>query len=239
MLADNATAMTVVAPVEGGIENSSSFEQNVKSFLKGGFKTLSIDCSKLNQVTSSHVSMLWEAHRLCSEAKVEMYLLSPPRNLIKILKLLDLDSMFSYKVEGDPHLYADEFTSDALSINLAMKKFSEFMKRLRIPDTTQFELKTVFYEVATNIRSHSGLKEGDMIQFYARPDDNRLTLVFVDCGAPFDPTMLDRPYDPEKAAREGQKRGFGIAMITKLADRLSYERRPEGKNALTLEKKWS
>ena len=239
MLTDTSPSVVLVVPREGNEQTSFEFDKSVAKTISDHPESIAVDCSQLEQVTSSHVAMLWQAYQSCTSAKIQMFLLSPPPHLMKILKLLDLDDLFNYIADPDAEQYSDEFTTDAFSINIAMRQFTEFLVRLGVPKPIEFELKTIFYEVATNIRSHSGLHPEDKIRFTVRPAKGRVTMAFVDDGAPFDPTECVRTFEPEQAARLGQKNGFGIAMINKLADKLSYTRRPEGKNVLTIEKKWS
>ena len=103
----------------------------------------------------------------------------------------------------------------------------------------RFELKTIFYEVTTNIRNYSGLKEDELIVFTARPRRDGITLTFADRGLPFNPTTQIDDFNARKAARKKQSRGFGIVMVRRMADRITYVRQAGSTNMLTLEKKWS
>jgi anti-sigma regulatory factor (Ser/Thr protein kinase) len=119
-----------------------------------------------------------------------------------------------------------------------------------------FELRSVFYEVVQNIIAYSGQTDGDVItvrgrlsktpphaplsgdstgDFADRGRNGLAMLTFIDAGVPFDPTRAPVQSNFQAAARERRHRGFGLAMIRKLTDRIEYQR-AGNENVLTIEK---
>jgi anti-sigma regulatory factor (Ser/Thr protein kinase) len=121
----------------------------------------------------------------------------------------------------------------------AMEAFLRFLNRLKLPQIIEFELRTVFYEVVTNIRMHSGISHEDPIAFSVVASPALITLRFADSGAPFDPTEHRNDDTLRTAATDGRTRGFGITMIHKLADSVRYAREGDEINVLEITKGWS
>jgi anti-sigma regulatory factor (Ser/Thr protein kinase) len=209
-----------------------------------------IDCTGLAHVSSSWVRVLWDAHEACQKARSTMHLVSPSKGLVATLRVLDLAEFFG--VVEDAHepstgggseefltsttgVYTDRFAADCASIDAALEQFIQFLGRLRISKSTEFELQTIFYEVATNIRRHAQLESGSEIAFTASATAQQLVLSFVDRGIAFDPTDGYRDFDFVAAARAGQTGGFGIAMLHRMASTISYSREHDA-NHLTIEK---
>lgn len=214
---------------------------------------LVLDCGDLERVVSSHVTLLWRANSLCQEAGVELRLLNPPLALMRVLNVLDLAHTFRFEggneadssydirdmVAADlPRAYSDSACADVNDIDQAIKRFVPFLDSLGVSATTALEVKTIYYEVATNIRCHSGLAPDDRFAIEVRADHDGLTMTFADSGRPFDPTSGDNCIDPKEAARTGKRRGFGIVMIRRLSDRLEYRRDESRGNVLTVVKGW-
>lgn len=212
-----------------------------------------LDCSAIEHPTSSHINLLWQARMLCAEQSVPLLLKSVSENLISVLRVLDLYEEFeieTYSVsdksprEGVAKPVSDgelklEFSVDSIRISAKLTEFREFLGKIRTPSERRVELETIFYEVVTNIRLHSGLGPQDVILFHALSDGSKITLEFIDYGVAFNPTDQDVGFEPKAAMREGKRRGFGLIMISRMGGRLSYERRDGNQNILTVEKQWS
>ena len=121
-------------------------------------------------------------------------------------------------------------------IEQALGRLHDFLKQLDLEEICAFDLETVFYEVTVNMILHGGLSRSDYIEFTAAPGPDQISLRFVDPGSPFDPTSHDSSFDPQVAIRTRQKHGFGLVMIKRLVDKLSYERVDNRLNVVTLEK---
>ena len=75
------------------------------------------------------------------------------------------------------------------------------------------------------------------VEVSARVIDGCLTLVIEDHGTPFDPTAKEAA-DTTLSAEERSIGGLGIHLVRELMDSLSYERTDDGRNILTMTKKW-
>lgn len=197
-----------------------------------------LDCARLKQVTSSHVNLLWQAYRQCEAARLPMELRSASQNLIRILRLLDLDGLFSFDQASQPETYQDEITVTSDGIDIGLQRFLNYLVSASVPETVMFELRTIMYETLTNIKLHSGIEVGDRVGLTATCASNKIKMRFVDAGPPFDPTARPDQIDFREAAESGQTHGFGIVMIKRLASRIGYVRSGNHTNILTIEKFW-
>lgn len=231
-------------------DSSVAFESRLRQALDGGTTLLYLDCSRLEQVTSRHINALWSAYQKCKSAGIVPRLWSASPGLLRILDKLDLSEFFvdldktqpfaSVDVAGRQEVnrgeYRDVFLSESDEINSAIHRFMTFLNGIHVPDLTAFELQTVFYEVAMNIGYHSEGPGRPSIAVTAESSDKTLQLTFMDDGKAFDPTQYMQGLDFAEAARRHQRRGFGIAMVAKLADRVTYRRQDNRMNVLIVEK---
>lgn len=246
-----STSYTIELPSDITVNVLGAFENKVLDLVAIKPHLICIDCSNLKQATSSHVNALWLAYLYCKDADVEICIASPTEQLLRVLKILDLHDLFIFdddtirtrmrkavrSISSEIlSAYADEFLAEVGSINEAMGRFKNYLKTLQMDKAVLIELGTVFYEVATNIRQHSGIGEGELIVFTARLHNERLTLVFADSGMPFDLSKRVAAYIPDDAAKSRQSRGFGLEMIRRMTDTISYRRLHDSINVLTLEK---
>jgi anti-anti-sigma factor len=244
----------VVFPGDLSDHSVASFRQRVSAVLQNRSSDLIIDCSRLEHVISSQVNLLWQAYQMCLDAGVELRLAKASPGLVRVLKALDLYDLFqdqekTQRIErcqvidtagmAGPKEYLDVFRASASGVEEAMERYLRFLDSIGIPGMLKFELRTVFYEIATNIRTHSGLHETDNIRVSANSNRSRIVLTFEDNGMPFDLTAQPAGLDIKSAANHGRKRGFGITMINRLTDHLSYTRKNGSTNVLTIEKLWS
>jgi anti-sigma regulatory factor (Ser/Thr protein kinase)/anti-anti-sigma regulatory factor len=214
---------------------------------------ISIDCSKLSAVSSSHIGILWLAWENCQKNDIKIRLLYPAPALIRVLQILNMTEFFM--LERDPEAvdknktrfiqtdiihqkYDDIFNATIDDINKALKRYENFLLQIRLPRDVAFDLKTVFYEVAYNIYDHGTLGPRDEIAFTADLYNNRIVMEFSDRGLPFDPTSQEINHHLEDAINNRRIRGFGLMMINKLIDSISYVYRDNCKNILKLEKTW-
>ena len=239
MCTETREQLRISVPVVLSDKSEYKFYEELETILRNSSDTVALECSQLTHVTSSHVNLLWQTKHKCDEANKELHLAFPTKSLLRVLQILDLDELFEYEHDDLPGQYSDEFGANSDSINVALDRFARFLSLADVPDVIKFELRTVFYEVATNIRTHSGLGENSPIHFIADPQTSGMTLTFEDEGPAFDPTTRAGELDLKRAARDGQKRGFGIVMIHKMVDKIDYDRRSNDTNVLTIHKNWS
>ena len=123
-----------------------------------------------------------------------------------------------------------------------MKHFEEFQRYLDdlgLSELSAFEMATVFYEIATNIRLHAELKAGDSVEFSSVLKEERIHLRFADPGKPFDPLWALDNYDPETALKKRWKHGLGLTLVKRIVDSLTYTRYKSRLNVVKLEKRVS
>jgi anti-sigma regulatory factor (Ser/Thr protein kinase)/anti-anti-sigma regulatory factor len=242
---------TLTLPVEISDRSQKILLKELESLLSEKPELVSLDCAHFDTISSSQIGLLWLVRQKCVEAGVDIMLLSPSSGLICVLKVLDLYDLFQYTPTRDfkatdqsadtisTSSYADEFRPEVESIDEALNNFVEFLNSLNLHHITVFELRTIFYEVSTNIRTHSGMSTNESILFTARTDDAKVVLVFADSGKQFDITKLPVELNPELAGKNKQRRGFGIALVRRLADKIEYIGERTGLNILLLEKRWN
>jgi anti-sigma regulatory factor (Ser/Thr protein kinase)/anti-anti-sigma regulatory factor len=253
MLETKISQTVLCFPADSDSQVLASLQVAADRMLASGAGDISIDCGSLTRVTSSHIGALWLLHCKCREAGVGLTILSPTQNLVQALEAVDLHNLLipglslptepsvEPRKESDDrsrHLMSSRFRATVEEIDRALSAFREFMSELMIESGFAASMETIFYEVTTNIREHSSLRENNTIEFTSEISPFGVTVQFVDSGGEFDPTKMDTTFDPELAIREGKTRGFGIAMVKKLADSISYVRRENRDNVLKITKCW-
>jgi anti-sigma regulatory factor (Ser/Thr protein kinase)/anti-anti-sigma regulatory factor len=245
---------TVRLPADLDESTLSGFREELMASLRERPEEIAIDCSLLEHASSGHINALWKALTTCERAGVPLKLSSVGYGLERVLKVLDIYDMFMveraseeppqleewrglvqtgfehFQVEIDPTL--DDITG-------ALLGFHDFLRKADVSEICAFDLETVFYEVATNIRRHSGLGPDGAISFSATLDADGIRMGFTDAGSPFDPTGKPPGFDPRQAIRNRQRNGIGLTMIRRLVDDISYERVDGTFNVVTLRKKLS
>ena len=241
-------------PANLSSESSDNFELEIESCIANSPLYLLLDCSLLKHASSAHVALLWLAHQKCQEKGTQIYLKAAPTGLIRVLEVLNLDEFFPPADEVKPfsqgpinqnnpgkdrNSYWASFKAEALSIKQALNRFGTFLADAKVPEITQFELCTVFYEVAMNIESHSKVENQSEIAFSAAISNCQIIMKFSDKGIPFDPTDIKETNKPLSAAKQKNTRGYGLYLINRLVHSSSYSREADGTNLLILEKRWS
>jgi len=228
-----------------------AFRHKLKELVDHGSSEIRLDCSALDPVHSSHIGLLWQARETCEEAEIALLLNNAKAGLVRSLEVLDLLEFFTlanYAVkpdrdeEAEPHAVPSvsscrlTFAATPAGVDEGLEDFLAFLRGLPLAKETAFDLRTAFYEVATNIRSHAGVNAGVDVAFDASLGEQGLTMVFRDRGVPFDPVSREDTLDLHKAAQDRQTRGFGLSLIKRLIDDWSYEY-TDNANVLTLIKK--
>ncbi|HMQ53291.1 MAG TPA: ATP-binding protein [Anaerolineae bacterium] len=91
-------------------------------------------------------------------------------------------------------------------------------------------------EACTNIIEHAyGGESQNEIRLSYRLTDDRLQVIILDHGAPFDPTQPS-DFDPQAPLAERRSRGMGLFLIQNLVDHLAYASNLPDGNQLTLTK---
>ena len=232
--------------------NSKELLSDVRNSIKKSPAEIILDCSQLTQVVSSHINILWQIRLDCDKANISLKLESVPERLKRVLQILDLYELFVQESEEPVKLDQTEvtkgsipenakfktvFTSSSEQIGQALLQFKKFLDNLALPQVFSFELETVFYEVATNIRLYGEVRKSDQIQFSIQPENNKLIMIFKYNGIHFDPTLYNYDFDPAETAKLRKKRGYGLTMIKRMTDSINYQRIGNSTNVLVLEKK--
>ena len=253
-LVQNETDVAVRLPEDLGGEDISRFEAELRQVLAGSPDCILIECSNLSRVTSGHVGAIWLARSICEETGTRLSLSSASQSLIRVLKALDVYECFS-TVDGwdetEPQVARSssgrsfretgslklKFCLTAIEINRALEELKRHLLSAGVEDITAIAVETLLYEAATNIRNHSGLDSQSEAGLTVCFNGDSVILKIVDHGREFDPTTAPGQFDPEVAISKRQKHGFGIAMMRRLSDSMSYARENGLHNVLTITKK--
>ena len=253
MLTDTQkTTVTCKLPGDFSVEAQETFIDELKQKCNNNTRKVIIDCSQIYMGTSRHIGMLWEAKSYCDNISVELVLRSVTLGLLRVLKVLDLFDLF---IDDEPTLIDNgkksvsdkpciaesfllEFKAEVNNISRALEQLRQFLKKMLVPEDILIELETIFYEVATNIYLHGQMDNFQGIKFSLKQIEDRLVMKFVDQGQAFDPTVRIEQLNPHAAIKKKQKRGFGLYMISRMTDKISYSRLENRYNELILEKNW-
>lgn len=234
---------TVTLPGSLLPQAGDQFAAVVQQLLDSGSRLLLLDCSEIEQLYSGHVRLMWSAHELCTKHGASLRLVSVRPDIIRILKLLDLLEFFPFRMSDESHGYAEAVGSSGESVRDALIGFEDYLRKIGAPETVLTDARIIFYEITTNILNHANLDPTEVIIVTAILTSNdssrELVIRFTDNGVPFDSAQPQPQLVPENAAAEGRTRGFGLIMVTKLADSISYERHRSTFNLITAKKRWS
>ena len=103
------------------------------------------------------------------------------------------------------------------------------LDHLNVGDATVDEIVLALTEACANVVEHSG--ESNDYEVAVRIDDDTCRISVWDEGAGFEVPDLSQPFDP---TAEG---GAGLVLMRALVDELAFERDPDGRHRVTLEKR--
>ena len=114
--------------------------------------------------------------------------------------------------------------------------FAELAEEHALPADVRRSINVALDELVANAHSHGQTgSEPHSVTVEVKVDRERVTVIFTDDGAPFDPFERDAP-DTSLSVEEREIGGLGIHLVSQLMDQVSYERR-EGQNVVVLVKK--
>lgn len=123
----------------------------------------------------------------------------------------------------------------------SLEKISEFVveaaHQAGLDSHETYQVDLAVDEACCNIIDHAygGEGLGEMqISVEIKPD--KLTVILVDRGQPFDPSKVPEP-KLDIPLEQVKRRGAGFYLIRKIIDELHYERTPQGKNIMVLVKR--
>ena len=112
-------------------------------------------------------------------------------------------------------------------------RFREFAEERGFPEDLKHKMSVIIDDLLNNVISHAFPEGGEHeIEVRAEQVGNRLTVTITDDGIPFNPLLSDTP-DISLTLEDREVGGFGILLVRKMADDISYHRRID-KNVLTL-----
>ena len=115
----------------------------------------------------------------------------------------------------------------------ALSEASDFLDRcveeFAVPLRTGYSLKVVTDEIFSNIVYYSGAKNAEIL---FRNEADRIDLVFMDDGMPYNPMEAEEP-DITADAEERSIGGLGLFMVKKMAEEVQYAH-TAGQNQLTV-----
>jgi anti-sigma regulatory factor (Ser/Thr protein kinase)/anti-anti-sigma regulatory factor len=242
--------LTIPADVDKRVLDE--FYDDLARLERDGLKEAVIDCSSLEHVASRHIMLLWQAFNTCQELGINVRLTSVTYALTQALKLLDIYNLFlddsgqlARKKKIVKSVDADlqsldlalRFEASTKGVADALMDFQRYLDGLGLSELSAFEMATVFYEIATNIRLHANLKTDDRVEFSALLKEDRVYIKFTDPGAAFDPTSVRDDYNPGTALKNHKKSGLGLTLVKRIVDSLTYARNDNRINELKLEKR--
>jgi serine/threonine-protein kinase RsbW len=103
------------------------------------------------------------------------------------------------------------------------------LDHLQVGKDTVEEIVLALTEACANVVEHSG--DGNDYEVAVRIDDDTCRISVWDEGAGFEVPDLSQPVDP---TADG---GAGLVLMRALVDELAFERDPDGRHRVTLEKR--
>jgi len=254
MLAEKEINNRILVPSEVIGPKINRFYGDIEDLLRQGCREIVIDCSNLKHAVSSNIYIIWKGNFKCQEAGTLCRLTNVSDNLKRVLKVLDLYDLLvidqkTGKKKRKPDVTAGlnvvekeidlKFEADEKAVSRYLTEFRDYLKNINLPELLVFELETVFYEVTTNILQHSGAQKSETIIFTANSTSEYFRMKFNYPGVHFNPTVNRKEFDPNAAIQGRQKRGYGLMLINRMMDTMTYQRSDDQKNILTLEKRWN
>ena len=115
------------------------------------------------------------------------------------------------------------------SLSEASDFLDSCVEEFAIPLRTGYSLKVVTDEIFSNIVYYSKAKNAEIL---FRNESDRITLIFLDDGMPYNPMEAEDP-DITAGAEERSIGGLGLFMVKKMADQVQYEY-TDNQNQLTV-----
>jgi len=252
MLIQTEEKYVLTIPAEVDKQVLDEFYDDLARLERDGLGEAVIDCSRLEHVASRHIMLLWQAFNTCQELGINVRLTSVTYALTQTLKLLDIYNLF-LDDSGRPARkkkivqnvdtsrqsldLALRFEASTKGVADALMDFQRYLDGLGLSELSAFEMATVFYEIATNIRLHANLKTDDRVEFSAILKEDRILIKLADPGTAFDPTQVQDDYEPGTAMKNRRKNGLGLTLVKRIVDSLAYSRNDDRINELKLGKR--
>lgn len=126
------------------------------------------------------------------------------------------------------------FAATPAALPQAAEAFRRVLDAADVRGRARFQLELIFEEVVTNaIRYGYRDRPPGTISVSLTRDDDRVRVVFMDDGAPFDPLAQPEPAAPP-SIEQAVPGGLGLVLVRRIATDLSYERTTKDTNELTV-----
>ena len=242
-------SQSIMMPCSLSENESQVFIQSITHELYKG-KKIRINFSELTNINSSQVGLIWKMFQICKQAGADLILCKVSKQIMNVFKMLDLDTFLNFEeltFSNDKNQTSRDikikkvisieksFIPTVEDIDSVKHEIKNLLTETDLNDQFIYELETIFYEVATNIRLHATNLTKENVQFSLLYEKNEITIEFIDYGDKFDPISAKKKYNPNKSISIKQKNGFGINMIDKMTDKMYYKRE-NNRNILRLTK---
>lgn len=230
--------------------DGQEFLAELEEILKTSPRDVWFDCGDLERITSRGVGVLWHAHHNCANSGSRLHLEFVAEGVIRTFRVLDLCELFDLEptaienrstpssgADSNQDHYSDTVGISEKGVDKALIRLGQFLHRLELDQTLSMDLQTLFYEVITNIRIHSEIDPGEKVSVDLKINAREATFRFTDPGIPFDPATHPVDYDYARDAKLGQTHGFGLALMRRMADQMTYSREHGTHNVLTITKR--
>ena len=245
---DNIYTISIPEYLDAKIHDD--FYSHLDGIEASGLREIVIDCSNITKVSGRSIVIIWQLYDKLREAGIKVCLESVNENLEQILKShVSLGSLDKQKeVDGtdknksriichkSEKMLELSFKPGSDDIAFTTGILKDFLQSRNVLELDVFELITVFYEVATNIRLHANLNTNSCIDFTVLVSRDSIFMRIEDRGIAFDPTRMLKSFSPSDFMKSRKKRGLGIALVSRLIDSMSYMRSTDGTNVLCLRK---
>lgn len=125
--------------------------------------------------------------------------------------------------------------ADPAGVREVNAAFAGFAEAHALPADVRRSLNVALDELLANALSHGRTgRDPCSMTVEVQLDQERVTVILTDDGAPFDPFGRDAP-DTTLSVEERAIGGLGIHLVGQLMDQVSYQRR-EGNNVVVLVK---
>jgi anti-sigma regulatory factor (Ser/Thr protein kinase)/anti-anti-sigma regulatory factor len=255
MQTDVKKSITLAVPAEIDNGHSGGFWRELEAVMEKTPGAIILDCAEVTRPSSRHIYLLWRVFQECEENNTKIRLSNVNLQLIRVLVILDLYDLFmaheatgisvkafedgtDFILKSIPEKWVTGIMPNNKDINRAMDQFKTYLASFAVPEILCYDLMTIFYEIATNIKQHSGIEESNEFDFMAIPYHNTIHLKFEYHGDEFDPTSAMTDIEINESGRNRRIRGYGLALVSKLADEISYQRLDNNLNRLLIKRGW-
>jgi anti-sigma regulatory factor (Ser/Thr protein kinase)/ABC-type transporter Mla MlaB component len=216
-----------------------------------GAQRVHVDCSDLYRLTREHIWLLLQVQTQCQMHGITVILSAPTSTLFNIDtlgSLIEASSSLTKRIAPerthipsapsakDPQRLNQRFKARAADIAKSTREFESYISSLSLEKVDRYVLRTIYTEAVQNIYRHAGLKDTQEIQIQVDLIGKCLTIILIDEGLEFDPTAESAFNEQLSDPTAVEFPHFGIKMLKRLADDMTYQRNQSGKNVLRITK---